>query len=112
MRMNLLIGIIVIGSVFGLTKILTLKSEVKDKEEIIVQLTKEYILSETNYLTKSKAYEELSTTVKNDKINYEDKLKEYSLKQTTKPNIKYIEVESNECKDVLLQLDDIREKGY
>ena len=107
-----LIAVMLILGTYTLTKIYMLKSEVKSKEEYISELTTKLAVMEINYNTKTKELETLQAWVEKDKIDYEAKLKEYNKKQLTKPNIKYIEVESNECKDVLLQLDDIREKGY
>ena len=62
-----------------------------------------------NNLTLKNSIELQNKALKQIEVDYTNKIKEF---ENYKPQIKYIEVKSDECKDIKLILDDIRNSSF
>ena len=85
----------------------TKKREKTESEKI--ELSYKLAQETRNNLTLKNSIELQNKALKQIEVDYNNKIKEF---ENYKPQIKYIEVKSDECKDIKLILDDIRSSSF
>lgn len=68
---------------------------------------------EANNIGLVKELGKLKESIENNAVTYDSNIKTYEeALKNIKENVKYVEVKSDECKDIKVILDDIRSNGY
>ena len=100
-----LIGIIV----FFVFRSFYLEYKLEKTESEKIELSYKLAQETRNNLTLKNNIELQNKALKQIEVDYNNKIKEF---ENYKPQIKYIEVKSDECKDIKLILDDIRNSSF
>lgn len=86
-----------------------LERKLEKTESEKIELSYKLAQETRNNLTLKNSIELQNKALESIKADYSNKLKEF---ENYKPQIKYIEVKSDECKDIKLILDDIRNSSF
>lgn len=90
-------------------RVVYLKSKLEKTESEKIELSYKLAQETRNNLTLKNNIELQNKALKQIEVDYNNKIKEF---ENYKPQIKYIEVKSDECKDIKLILDDIRSSSF
>ena len=104
--LGILIGILSMFLIWFYTETKELKAElvITKNERDIVKASSAGIVKEL---------EKLKESIESSTIIYDSNIKTYEeALKSIKENVKYVEVKSDECKDIKVILDDIRSNGY